>query len=503
MSKQNSESSTVSVDIVNALLDLGIELLKALGLVLSFLSTWLIKKIFKREKKNKKNPNTVTIEDTKRLKKVFREDMFGYSGNRRCPIFFKDIDLKEHTFIVGTTGSGKTNMMKMLWENDIRRGNTLIVIDPKSESSTIEYFKALNEQYGRKYYIIDPSNSYNAYKYNPIGSGDAEVITQRIMDSFHWENHFYKNESKRVLQDTVTKIINSGGKPTFAKLYAELKEVDKETKKNISGLLSQVHAFGSKETRFGSLFNTSITNEILTLEKIREEGASVYFGASAMVEPEKTRTFGKLISMELAQHSGHVLTLPPQELKELNRLSVYVDEAHDMLTMNTEPLFTQGRAARLTMTVATQTLTILDRVGQEFLNTIWECSNNKIIFRQTNHKNLQLIINSIGTDNDIKITSQTIEGEIGDRGSLRNVNKFKVEPEVIRNLRLGECIFTRQTIQRIDLVKVKNAEWTKTYKKIERGDIRGVGNEKNSIARLKTRKVETGKQLDIEEDFIF
>jgi energy-coupling factor transporter ATP-binding protein EcfA2 len=452
------------------------------------------------KKKPGRVENTVTREDSKYLKDVVYEDMFGYSGNRRKAIFFKELDFKEHTFIVGTTGSGKTNLMKMLWENDIKRGNALIVIDPKSETGTIEYFKALNELHGRKYYIIDPSNPFNAYKYNPIGSGDAEIITQRIMDSFFWENHFYKNESKRVLQDTLSKIIKSGGRPTFARLYAELEKVDKDTRKNISGLLSQVHAFGSKETRFGNLFNTSITNEILTLERIREEGASVYFGASAMVEPEKTRTFGKLISMELAQHCGQVLIDKKVDVKSLARMSVYVDEAHDMLTLNTEPLLTQGRAAGLNLTVATQTLTILDRVGKEFLNTIWECSNNKIIFRQTSQKNLSQIIDSLGTFNDVKVTSQTIEGEVGERGSLREVNKYRVEPDVIRNLKVGECILSRQS-GTIDLVKVKNAEWTKTYRLIQKGEVRGIGNEVNSIERLRKTPVKPGTQLDIEDNF--
>lgn len=435
-------------------------LIEVIELCLKKLIKWIFNKNSASNDKNK-----VVMEDLNKLKDVKHKEEFGYSANRRQAITFNSINFKDHTFVVGGTGYGKTNLFKLLWENDLKKNKPLIIIDPKPTLNNIAYFRELNELYERAYCIINPADPSKSYKYNPIQTGDLETITQRIMDSFVWENLFYKNESQRRLQDAIAKI---GFRPTFSKIYDQLMLLDKKVQTNISGLITQIHNFGSADTRYGSICNARESYEVLDIEKIRNERASIYFALPSMIETDKARTFGKLISTELAQHCGKaLLTYSEEYLQKENPFSVYIDEAHDMLTMNSEPLFTQGRAAGLSVCVATQTATILNRVGPEFLNTLFTCAGNRIVFRQAVKENITLLTDSVGTFEDIKSTSQTIEGEIGERGSMRDVHKYKIEPDVIRNLPTGGCVLIRSREKLVDLLKIKNVEITDTFKRIE------------------------------------
>jgi hypothetical protein len=433
--------------------------------MLENLIKWVIDSIFRG--KDKRHKNSVNLKDLNNARSVSKSYQFGYSCNKKHAINFKDIDFSDHTFVMGGTGYGKTNLFKIMWANDLRKNKPLMVLDPKPTLDSIAYFKALNKLHNRKCYIINPSSCAIGYSYNPILNGNAEHITSRIMESFVWENSYYKNESQRVLHDTVGKLLRVGNKkPTFSKILAQLLDLDKSVQKNISGLISQVHAFGASGSEYGAICNNQ-AGEILTIDRIRYEGASIYFALPAMIDTEKARSFGKMITAEIRQHCGEATNIHTESyLKKDIPFSLYIDEAHDLLTMGCESLFTQGRGAGLSITVSTQTSTILNRVGDEFLNVVFQCTGNKISFRQLEEKNISYLVKSVGTLPDTKSTSQTLDGDIGDRGSVRDVQKFRIEPDLLRELPTGACVMVRSRDLLIDLVQIKNSEVTETQRLI-------------------------------------
>ena len=67
---------------------------------------------------------------------------------------------------------------------------------------------------------------------------------------------------------------------------------------------------------------------------------------------------------------------------------------------------------------------------------------------------------------DTKSTSQTLDGDIGDRGSVRDVQKFRIEPDLLRELPTGACVMVRSRDLLIDLVQIKNSEVTETQRLI-------------------------------------
>lgn len=86
---------------------------------------------------------------------------------------FQDLDERgSHTFVLGTTGVGKTRMAEIIITSDIRRGDTVIVIDPKGDAELMlrcysEAVKAGREDDFRLFHLGYPEVSA---QYNPIGS---------------------------------------------------------------------------------------------------------------------------------------------------------------------------------------------------------------------------------------------------------------------------------------------------------------------------------------------
>ncbi len=86
---------------------------------------------------------------------------------------FQDLDERgSHTFVLGTTGVGKTRLAEIIITSDIRRGDTVLVIDPKGDADLMlrcycEAVKAGREDDFHLFHLGYPEISA---QYNPIGS---------------------------------------------------------------------------------------------------------------------------------------------------------------------------------------------------------------------------------------------------------------------------------------------------------------------------------------------
>ena len=48
------------------------------------------------------------------------------------------------------------------------------------------------------------------------------------------------------------------------------------------------------------------------------------------------------------------------------------------------------------------------------------------------------------------------DGEVQSKGSEREANENLVHPDIIKNLRVGQCILLRHSPSRIDLINIRN-----------------------------------------------
>lgn len=82
------------------------------------------------------------------------------------------VDRAGHTVVIGTTGMGKTRFAEILISQDIRRGDVVIVLDPKGDANLLKrvYYEAKLTGREKDVLILHLGFPEFSARYNPIGS---------------------------------------------------------------------------------------------------------------------------------------------------------------------------------------------------------------------------------------------------------------------------------------------------------------------------------------------
>lgn len=80
-------------------------------------------------------------------------------------------DLTEHAVIFGSSGSGKTKLLTLLIVQAVKRGDCVIVIDPKADPELMHTVSTAAAMCGRDrdFALFDPSDLKGSSGYNPVG----------------------------------------------------------------------------------------------------------------------------------------------------------------------------------------------------------------------------------------------------------------------------------------------------------------------------------------------
>jgi type IV secretion system coupling TraD/TrwB family protein len=101
-------------------------------------------------------------------------------------------DLSRMMLLVGSTGAGKTNSLKLLLEAWLQHGLPAIYVCGKGDSVLARAVYAFARRLGRIAYLFDANEPPQSCTYNPVAHGDATSCADRIttiMDHSdqHWE----------------------------------------------------------------------------------------------------------------------------------------------------------------------------------------------------------------------------------------------------------------------------------------------------------------------------
>jgi len=115
--------------------------------------------------------------------------------------YLTDSNLNYHTQIIGGSGAGKTNLLKVMLEDRIAKGHSIIFFDFKADVELMDWMAGATEQYSRKddLVILSMSDPKLSYAYNPIKHGSETEISSQIMNSLTWSEPFYKSKSEGAL----------------------------------------------------------------------------------------------------------------------------------------------------------------------------------------------------------------------------------------------------------------------------------------------------------------
>ena len=198
------------------------------------------------------------------------ESALGIDTKTKKELPLSEIDFRRHSFIVGASGFGKTNLISILQEHSLRLNKPIVFFDPKGDMEALPTFKKICEKYNRPCYIFS-EHYQDSISLNPILEGTINQIVDRVMRAFDWTEPFYRDASRRSLTQSLKKLEEKKTPFTLKAVFDEL--VQMESKENI-GLIAKLEAILVSD--FGKILNSGTDG--LTLSKIRAQNACLYIG---------------------------------------------------------------------------------------------------------------------------------------------------------------------------------------------------------------------------------
>lgn len=367
------------------------------------------------------------------------EDIDKQFLKRPQPFYIADTERQKHTYISGSTGSGKSEMMKSLIHYTIKNSpNTaVILIDPHGKiAQEVARFKENQTQ--NRLVLIDPhlypdkTPVFNPFDFPSHSSPySLDIAVQELVGAFreilqevgftpqmetllkpciatlllHPQGSLYqlqqfmaRSENSELIQYALEHLPNPAQKQFLKTDF--LKTAYQPSRQSI-------------RTKIQSLLNSQIflqfTNGTSTfsLSECIAEKKLIVFNLSRNTGIETSNTIGRLILSHLQGLIMQRAQLTPQALQKTPEVHLFIDECQHYITPSIEAILTESRKYKLYLTLANQFL------------------------EQINHKKIRSAIKGNTT---VKITGRQAEPD-----TLTALAKMTdADPDEIKNLKTGE-----------------------------------------------------------------
>ncbi|HAQ6572501.1 TPA: DUF853 family protein [Enterococcus faecium] len=227
------------------------------------------------------------------------------------------------------------------------------------------------------------------------------------------------------------------------------------------------------DSELGQLFDTSEHQNILSIQQIVRQKDIVYVSLNGLIYKEYIRTLAQMLVGDINYYLSEMYQMNHQK-----ELIVLFDEPSSYLNETFIDLVNKGRGAGMHAIFSPQTMADIAKLGDKLQEQLVGNVNTLIIGKTNEPGEAEYWSNMIGTYEDIELTTMTEQEEgysdvgkidwAGQRGTKRNVNKFKISPDRIKELRKGEFIVHRTATDEDippQMVYVRNVlEWLEKNK---------------------------------------
>lgn len=223
------------------------------------------------------------------------------------------------------------------------------------------------------------------------------------------------------------------------KLIDHLKTPLADRKQKLAGLISQLSPFAVGE--IADLVNGGV-DEVLIHQVLKEGTTSILIMSIPTLKYQQIgHQLGKLVLQELAWSVGE------REKNEYNNFcSVFLDEFSEFVYPGFVRILNKARSAKVALHLSHQSMSDLSQVSPDFAMSINTNTNIKCILGLNDPDTADFYARHLGTVTTNKITEQIEEGGFFNqydqtgRGSSREVESYKVHPNLLKELFNGEGV---------------------------------------------------------------
>lgn len=426
---------------------------------------------------------------------------------RNHQAYLTDKNLGYHTQVIGGSGAGKTNLLKIMIEDRVRKGHGVIFFDFKADIELMDWMTGLSESSGRRddLMMISMSDPKVSHTYNPLQYGSETEITSQIMNSLTWSETFYRDVAESGLMIIIKAFCfrrDHGGKSFFLNdLYSFLtdagirmdlmgevlnlnyperfktdlrrvcEELSTNKKDNYQGLINQISKIMNSTAGEIVSGTPGIDSEFNFKDAIRERKIAYLFMNSLKLK-ETASVMGKLMLQDLMKTVGSIYD-DRNFIKQ--PMTLIIDEFASFATPDFGEFIEKARGAGIGVIVAYQSRQSLNSIEGDLALKLNENTATKVVFQVQDSDDAQWFCGLLGTQKVEKQTHQAEEGFLfGDTKtgmkSVREVEEYVVHPNELKNLKMGEALLVCTKVD-VHFCKIKidlAEEYSSEYVKIQR-----------------------------------
>jgi len=395
---------------------------------------------------------------------------------------FVDIKLEDknrvnHMFVFGAPGVGKTRLLENIIEQDIPKGESVVIIDPKGDIDLFSkvYQVALNSK--RKDDLMLLTNIYPEFsiKINPLQHYYMiDEVIDHIMAGVPAGDDFFYNVAK----ETTTAIVRSRillRKFTKSNEPLNFQEISsycyyeglEQLKSNVESVntddmelnierdfilnllekvLSSPQDYFSKVSstlrttltimtsgNAGKVIGNIKTNKFIDRLE-RDEPIILYVMTGSLLSRESAPILNKVTLSMIQASIGRIYS---SGKKYSHRLNIFIDEAASAVYKGIETIPAQGRGANVSVTFITQSpADMIAQIGEDSAKRLMDLTSTKIIMRLNEENSARMIA---GYGGKIKTYSPILSSNGGI--TTREVEEVAIKPEDVLRLQKREFFY--------------------------------------------------------------
>lgn len=314
------------------------------------------------------------------------DNIFATSNFRGENVKFgiKTDDRRRHVYVIGKTGSGKTNLMEVMAINDIRAGHGVAVVDPHGEFAE-KMLKFVPAERVQDTIYFNPSDTEYPVAFNPmeqVSSDFRHLIASGLMGVFKkiWVDA-WSARMEYILNNTLLALLEYPGatilgvmrmmaeKDYRKKIVDSLKDpVIKAFWVNEFGRYSEryeTEALGAIQNKIGQFISNPLIRNIvgqhhssINMRKIMDEKKIFIANLSkGKIGEDNSRLLGAMLITRLQLAAMSRVDIPEGER---NDFYLYVDEFQNFATDSFASILSEARKYRLSLTLGHQYIEQLD-----------------------------------------------------------------------------------------------------------------------------------------------
>jgi type IV secretory system conjugative DNA transfer VirD4/TraG family protein len=396
----------------------------------------------------------------------------------------EDRQLAAHGVILGASGAGKSTTLLRVLGDRVARGLPVVALDLKGSPAFAQVLAGAAAQAGRPCLVWSLDGDTH---WNPLAHGNPTELKDKLIATERFTEPHYRRAAERYLQTALTVLgaRHPRRAPTLGevvalceprRLAAAARTLPGPLRERVTDYVaamspdqvSAVRGLGTRlaiitESHVGRLLEPPAAGAGPALDlraALRGEIVAV-FSLNSSTYGSLAAQIGTMAVQDLVGAAGARLAAPdavgpggtytrgasagptaaagstPSGL-------VAIDEFSALGADQVLALFARGREARVSVLLATQELTDLDRAARGLRDQVIGNTALKIVHRQDVPASAHAVAQMVGSERVWQETRQFGatggRGAIGPRGTRREVERFRIHPDAIASLPTGAAV---------------------------------------------------------------